>query len=332
MIKQPQKSTKVRKLILATVDILKAFQVPVSEPIDRRTEKMAMAFLAVADIKKLEDIVHAKDINSGRSMKTRDIISFENEFFQENISSGSYDDIRRKDLQYLVYNSIVLQTSPNSARNDSRRGYALNPLVVETLKFYGTSQWQEKLQVLHRQMLDVRAALERERNLQRVPITLPSGIELTFSAGEHNLLQKHIIEEFLPRYGYGAEVLYVGDTADKYLFLNKEKLADLRFFEIDHGELPDVIAYSADKNWLYLIEAVHSSGPISPLRMAKLKGLTKDCTADLVFVTSFLDRATFRKFLADIAWESEVWIADNPDHLVHFNGDKFLGPYEKRSA
>ncbi|MBS1775349.1 MAG: hypothetical protein JSS64_03610, partial [Bacteroidetes bacterium] len=23
----------------------------------------------------------------------------------------------------------------------------------------------------------------------------------------------------------------------------------------------------------------------------------------------------------------EVWIADNPDHLIHFNGHKFLGAY-----
>jgi adenine-specific DNA-methyltransferase len=44
-------------------------------------------------------------------------------------------------------------------------------------------------------------------------------------------------------------------------------------------------------------------------------------------VTAFPDRVTFRKFAKDIAWETEVWIADNPDHMIHFNGDKFLGPY-----
>ena len=155
-------------------------------------------------------------------------------------------------------------------------------------------------------------------------------VSLFFLAGDHNDLQKAIIEEFLPRYGHGAQVLYVGDTSDKYLYLEKERLKELHFFEISHEELPDVIAYSNQKNWLYLIEAVHSSGPISELRLIQLQKLTSGCSADVVYVTAFLNRAKFRQFITDIAWETEVWIADNPDPLVHFNGDKFLGPYFKK--
>ncbi|MFS2517149.1 MULTISPECIES: BsuBI/PstI family type II restriction endonuclease [Parabacteroides] len=30
--------------------------------------------------------------------------------------------------------------------------------------------------------------------------------------------------------------------------------------------------------------------------------------------------------MADIAWETEVWIAENPGHMIHFNGDRFIGP------
>lgn len=123
--------------------------------------------------------------------------------------------------------------------------------------------------------------------------------------------------------------MYVGDTSDKYLHLEKEKLKDLNFFELSHDELPDIVAYSAKKNWLYLIEAVHSSGPISEIRLLQLKQLTKDCKADVVYVTAFLDRQKFRQYISKIAWETEVWIADNPEHLVHFNGDKFLGPYKE---
>lgn len=121
--------------------------------------------------------------------------------------------------------------------------------------------------------------------------------------------------------------MYVGDTADKYLHLDKDALRDLIFFEISHEELPDIIAHSAEKNWLFLIEAVHSSGPINEIRLLQLKKLTEKCTAAIIYVTAFLDRTTFRKFMADIAWETEVWIASNPDHLIHFNGEKFLGPY-----
>jgi hypothetical protein len=220
-----------------------------------------------------------------------------------------------------------LQSSPNAATNDSTRGYTLNPTYAELIRNFGTKNWEKSVAEQLKNIEPLSAKLKREREVKKVSVTLPSGGKLTFSAGEHNDLQKAIIEEFLPRYGYGAEVLYVGDTSDKYLYLEQEELTKLNFFEISHEELPDVIAYSKKKNWLYLIEAVHSSGPIDELRLIQLQKLTKDCTADIIYVTAFLDKAKFRKFIADIAWETEVWIADNPGHLVHFNGDKFLGPY-----
>ena len=78
-----------------------------------------------------------------------------------------------------------------------------------------------------------------------------------------------------------------------------------------------------------MIEAVHSSGVISNVRLLELKKLTEKCQADIIFVTAFLDNNTFRKFAADIAWETEVWIADAPDHIIHFDGEKFLGPYSQ---
>ena len=224
---------------------------------------------------------------------------------------------------------VVLQSSPNSATNDSTRGYSINPTYAELIRNFGKKDWEKSVKDKLKYIEPLSQKLKRERQISKVEVTLPSGGQLTFSAGEHNDLQKAIIEEFLPRYGFEAEVLYVGDTADKYLYLEKEKLEKLHFFEISHEELPDVIAYSNKKNWLYLIEAVHSSGPISEIRLLQLQKLTKGCKANIVYVTAFLNRPKFRQFIADIAWETEVWIADNPDHLVHFNGDKFLGPYKK---
>ena len=174
----------------------------------------------------------------------------------------------------------------------------------------------------------LRERLSPIRETDIVKVALPDGQSLEFSPGEHNDLQKAIIEEFLPRYGFGAQVLYVGDTTNKFLVCDKAKLEELSFFELTHDELPDVLAYSESKNWMFLIEVVHSSGPISPVRLQDLKHLTRDCPAEIIYVTAFLDRATFRKFAPDIAWETEVWLADSQDHLIHFNGDKFLGPYK----
>ncbi|MGB0879056.1 MAG: BsuBI/PstI family type II restriction endonuclease [Polaribacter sp.] len=322
-----QKNSQVQELINTTLYILDCFGIPI-DTTPRRLERMAIAFLATADIKSINDFKSIKDFNSGYSLKTRDVINYVNLNFGENISSGSYDDIRRKDLKLLTVAEVVLRSSPNSATNDSTRGYCVNPLYAELIKNYGTENWEKLVTKKLQDVEPLNQKLKRQREIQRVNVALPSGGKLEFSAGKHNDLQKAIIEDFLPRYGFGAEVLYVGDTSDKYLHLETEKLEELNFFEISHEKLPDVIAYSKQKNWLYLIEAVHSSGPISEIRLLQLEKLTKNCKADIVYVTAFLDRPKFRKFIADIAWETEVWIADNPDHMVHFNGDKFLGPYK----
>jgi type II restriction enzyme len=320
------KSAEVQKLINTALHILDTFGIPL-DATPRRIERMAIAFLACGDIKQISDFKASKDLSDGYALKTKEIVNYINTNFGENISSGSYDDIRRQDLKLLTVAEIVLQSSPNAATNDSTRGYTLNPTYAELIRNFGTKNWEKSVAEQLKNIEPLSAKLKREREIKKVSVTLPSGGKLRFSTGEHNDLQKAIIEEFLPRYGYGAEVLYVGDTSDKYLYLEQEELTKLNFFEISHEELPDVIAYSKKKNWLYLIEAVHSSGPIDELRLIQLQKLTKGCTADIVYVTAFLGKAKFRKFIADIAWETEVWIADNPDHLVHFNGDKFLGPY-----
>lgn len=322
-----EKTLQVQELINNTLYILDTFGIPL-ESSPRRLERMAIAFLACGDIKKIADFIKVKDLNNGYALKTREIINYVNSNFAENISSGSYDDIRRKDLKLLTVAEVVLQSSPNSATNDSTRGYTINPTYAELIRNFGSEGWEKMVSDRLKNIESLSKKLQREREIVKVNVTLPSGGELSFSAGEHNDLQKAIIEDFLPRYGHGADVLYVGDTSDKYLFLEKEKLEELDFFEISHEELPDVIAYSKKKNWLYLIEAVHSSGPISELRLIQLQKLTKECKAEIVYVTAFLNRSKFRQFMIEIAWETEVWIADNPDHLVHFNGDKFLGPYK----
>lgn len=320
------KSKDVKELINTTLHILECFGIPMDST-PRRLERLAISFLACGDIKKIKDLKEIKDFNSGYSLKTREVITFVNQNFKEEISSGSYDDIRRKDLKLLTVAEIVLQSNPNSATNDSTRGYCINPMYAELIKNFGSKNWEKDVKTKLSGVEPLNQKLKRQRAIKKVSVILPNRGKLKFSAGEHNDLQKSIIEDFLPRYGFGAEVLYVGDTSNKYLHLEKKKLKGLNFFEISHEELPDVIAYSKSKNWLYLIEAVHSSGPISEIRLIQLQKLTKNCNAEIVYVSAFLTRPKFRQFMIEIAWETEVWIADNPDHLVHFNGDKFLGPY-----
>jgi type II restriction enzyme len=300
-----RKTESTQDLINQALYILHAFGVPLDGLSSRRLERIAMAFLAVADVKSTQEWALLKDSHSKRSLRTRDIIIYINQHFNEHISSGSYDDIRRKDLIFLVASGIVINTIPDSARNNSQRGYAISAEYADIIRTYQPNNWQEPKRFLEKRVT-LADQLNAARDIAKTTVKLPTGQVLSFSPGEHNLLQKAIIEEFLPRYGYNAEVLYVGDTTKKFLLLEAERLRSLHFFELSHGELPDIIAYSEERNWLYLIEAVHSSGPISPMRLSTLKNLTASCTAEIVYITAFLNKDTFRRFINNIAWETEV--------------------------
>lgn len=90
--------------------------------------------------------------------------------------------------------------------------------------------------------------------------------------------------------------------------------------------MPDVILYRPDKDWIYFIEAVASVGPMSPQRIIDIQRMTKKVKSGKIFITAFPDMAEYKKFSMTLAWETEVWIADFPDHMIHLNGDKFMGP------
>lgn len=321
------KSDNTKKLINEALDILQSVGIPFSGKRPRGLESMAMSFLAVAGI--IKSWKEAKGQNENRHLKTREIIKFINENFEENISPGSYDDIRRKHLKLLVLGDLVLNSAnnPSAAQNDPTRGYTLSAEFKALVNYYGTQDWEIKLRLFVKNRPSLQEILQRKRDIPKVRVTLPSGHILEFSRGGHNQLQREIIEEFLPRFGSGCQVLYVGDATDKFLLREDDKLKELGFFELSHDSLPDVVAYNKDKNWIFLIEAFFTSGPMSEERIFELKKSLKDCKADLIFITAFTSKTDFRKNIVDIGWETEVWTADNPDHLVHFNGGKFFGPY-----
>lgn len=320
------KAPELQQLTNEALDILAAFGIPLEDS-PRRTERMALAFLAVANVKTSADWASARSFSDGWALSTRHIISWWNEHLSEKVSPGSYDDIRRKDLKLLVHAGVVVPDQPDSARNNPRRAYAVADEYAIAVREYGTTGFDAAVStaILGKETLAARWAAERD--IARVPIEVAPGVELSFGPGEHNLLIKATIEEFLPRYGHGARVLYVGDAQDRYVHIERPRLRDLGFFELDHGVLPDVVAYSKTKNWLYVIEAVHRCGPISNVRHDRLKELLARSNAGVVFVTAFANRLSFRNLVEDIAWETEVWIASEPDHLIHFDGERFRGPY-----
>ena len=327
-IEKSTKSVLNKKLINEALDILESVGIPFEDKTEKALQSMAMCFLAVAGITK--SWKEAKGQNEHRHLKTREIIKYVNEHYEENISPGSYDDVRRKHLRLPILGELILNSAdnPSAATNDPTRGYTLKSDLKNLIVYYNTNEWAIKLKLFLKNQPPLSEILARKRNIIKIPITLPGNIDIKLSQGGHNELQREVIEEFLPRFGQGCEVLYIGDTTKKILHYEEAKLKALGFFKLSNDDLPDIIAYNDKKNWLYLIEAYYSSGPMSEARVLELKKLLKDCNAELIFVTVFTSRNDFKKNINDIAWETEVWTADNPDHLVHFDGEKFLGPYK----
>lgn len=322
------KNNKLQGLINTALHILDTFGIPLDRT-PRMLEKTALTFLACGDIKTIKDLKKIKDSSSEFALGTKEIIDFINKHFGEDMSRGSYDYIKRDALDYLTPAELVYPASSKKNTNDSTRGYSVNPFYARIIRKYGSKDWLSYAKKNLKGIEPLKQKLKRERSLERVDVKLPKGKKLTLSTGKHNELQKQIVEEFLVRFGFNSLVLYIGDSTDKYLHLDSKGLKKLKFPKLSHEELPDVVAYSKEKNWLYLIEAVYTSGPIDELRYIQLEKLTEKCSAEIVYVTAFLNREKFKKFAKDIAWETEVWIADNPDHMIHFNGDKFLGPYKE---
>ena len=318
----------VEALVKEALDILTSIGIPLSASTPRKKARMAKALIAVAGMKPGIPWSQVQSNADAHRLRSREILKWWNAHLDENLADSSYDDIR-DDLEMAVEAGIVLNAAnrPNAKTNDGTRAFALNPEFAPVVRLYGTNQWDSALAELMKNKKRLVDTLHRKRDLARVPLVI-GGSSYSLSPGLHNVLQKAIVEDFLPLFGHGAEVLYLGDTENKNLFYLEEKLNSLNFFKLAHDKLPDVVAYSKTKNWLFLIEAVDTANPITELRRAKFETMTENCKADVVYVTAFTNRAAYHKFGKGIAWETEVWIADNPEHMIHLNGEKFLGPYK----
>ena len=224
----------------------------------------------------------------------------------------------------------MLIRNPDDAQRPTNSGktvYQIEPNALELIRSFGTSKWNRMLKSYLAARTGIRDELLRHRKLSRIPVRLPSGRTVTISPGGQNPLIKAIVEEFCPRFVRRGTVVYIGDAENKFLHLEAEYLAQLGVAIPAPAKMPDIVVHDKLHNWLLLIEAVTSAGPVDGKRRLELKELFAGCKAGLVFVTAFATREVMRSFLTQISYETEVWVAKNPDHLIHFDGEQFLGPY-----
>ncbi len=279
--------------------------------------------LALANIKKNSKWQDAQD----SLYTTRAIMDFMRDEYNLDYKPNTRETVRKDVIHYFLQSSIVEANKDDPARptNSPRFCYSLTNEFLMLIKSYQTHLWENALKKYQTNLNSLVNKYTKKREVNRIPVKI-NDKNLIFSPGKHNQLQKAIIEEFASIFAKGSEVLYIGDTDRKDLVKNECKLLYLGINMQEHTKLPDVILYAEDKNWIYFIEAVTSVGPINNKRIIEIGEMTQNCQCGKVFVTAFLDSVTFRKFAHEIAWETEVWIAERPNHMIHYNGDKFFGP------
>jgi len=256
-------------------------------------------------------------------VRIHDIIQFVNTFYGMSYAENSRETFRKQALHR--FRTAALVEDNGKATNSPNYRYRLTEETVKILRTMGTTVWKKSIErflCCHEKLIDLYAS---KKKMTMMPVNI-NGESFKFSTGKHNKLQKAIIEEFAPRFAPNSECLYVGDTIAKDLVKNVDKLKNLGFEITLHDKMPDVVLYREDKNWIYFVESVTSVGPMDPKRILEITEMTKDVTAGKIFVTAFLDFKTYKKFAEELAWETEVWIAEMPEHMIHLNGDRFMGP------
>jgi hypothetical protein len=291
----------------------------------QRNETAAYAMLALLDLR--PDISWADAQAPLRGITP--IIDFVAKAYGVHYAPNTRETIRDEAVKFFVEAGLLLRNpdDPSRPTNSGKTVYQIEPSGLILLRKFGTDEWEQAL----KEYLDSREAIKSEiagkRILTRVPVTLPDGSQVALSPGGQNPLIKAIIEQLCPAFAPGGVVLYIGDTGDKFVHLETPALAALGVTLDSAAKMPDVIVHYKERNWLLLIEAVTSAGSVDGKRRKELKQLFAGCKAGLIFVTAFETRRAMQSFVSQIAWESEVWIAEDPDHMIHFNGERFLGPY-----
>ncbi len=264
------------------------------------------------------------------TIRTVEIINWISTHYGRRYKPNTRETIRRYTLHQFTAAALVEENpdDPDRPTNSPNWCYRINPTALTLLQTYEESGFNERVRTYLANVPGLADLYAQARQSHRVPVTFPDGRTVTLSPGGQNILMKQTIEDFCSVYTPGGQILYIGDTDAKWAVFEEHALTDLNVAVNHHGKMPDLIVYMPDKNWLVLIEAASSHGPVDSNRQAELAELFRSSTAGLVYVSCFPSRTEMRRYLAHIAWESEAWCADNPTHLIHFNGQRFLGPYQ----
>ena len=309
-----------KQYIAEALQVLAALDMPRAQ----QNERSALCLLA------LIDLIPGKAWNEGSNplIGVSPIMEWAEANYKKSYAPNTRETIRRQTLHQFLDAGLALYNPDKLDRpvNSPHAVYQIAPDALNLLRTFGTPTWRTALESFQSKVVSLAARYAKERDMHLVPVSIAAGQTIQLSAGEHSELIKSIVEQFAPRFAPGSDLIYVGDTGDRWGYFAKPRLKDLGVVVDNHGKMPDVVLFYAQRNWLFLIESVTSHGPVDSKRHDELSQLFKASKAGLVFVTAFPSRRVMVRYLTEISWETEVWCAEAPTHLIHFNGDRFCGP------
>lgn len=304
--------------ITEALDILKQFNVPKKQ----QNERSALALLSLLSIKENDSWKDSKKI----LIRIHDMMQFIKVQYKRKYAENSRETFRRQTLHQFEKEVGIVERNaddPTRSTNSPNTTWSVTDDVLKIIKTYGTAKWKKELQKFLKKIKRTVVSYKVKRGKNKLSITL-NDAEITFSPGKHNELQIDILNNFRKNFCPDAKVLYVGDTAHKMLYLNEALLKKINLEIKKHDILPDLVLLARTKNRLYLIEAVSSHGPVSNKRLIELNEYFSKLKYKKIFVSAFPDFRELKRHVDDIAWETEVWVSEIPNHMIHFNGHKFL--------
>ena len=294
---------KIEQRIREALEILESLGLPRQQ----QNERSALTLLSLLDLKPGDAWKDAGDPLMGITP----MMDFFAQHYGKQYAPNTRETVRRQTVHQFLQAALIVPNpdKPSRPTNSPKAVYQIEAAALKLLREFGQPTWTKHVREYLRTVETLKTLYARERDKRRIPVTLAHNKEIRLSPGGQNVLVKKIVDDFCPLFTPGGRVIYVGDTQTKWAYFDGDALEELGITIEGHGKMPDVVVHYTEKNWLVLIEAVTSHGPVSPKRRQELKRLFDGSKAGIVYVTAFIDRRTMVKYLDDISWETEVWIA-----------------------
>lgn len=248
------------------------------------------------------------------------------------------ETIRDDTVKAFLAHGILELEDPDIPANSSKVRYKSRETLVRLLRSIQTDDYRTELARAKAVSDKLLSIYGRKRELDQTPVVLPDEDVMFISNEGQGPLVRAIVEKMLPRFAGGVSVLAI-DTADGLKFpwegkagnqaaeSVRELISEQPKTAVNTPIYPDVIAYDGDKGWLFLVEACNSEGVFDERRRSRLADLLGPRFPNMIFITCFNSRNEMKQWLPQLAWETEVWVADDPDHMIHLDGAKYLSPY-----